>query len=234
VKVSIFDPLRRAGAVQKDEAVSDESSGGSCGIAAVVDRILSLELAHPVRVAVDGRTASGKTTFADDLGRAIMAAGRAVIRASVDGFHHPAKVRHRRGRLSADGYYEDARDLDAIRDLLLEPLGPGGDRCYVTRTFDLERDQPVESVAQRAEEGSILIVDGTFLQRPELKSAWDFVIFLDVSEHEARQRGINRDAAAMGGQASASELYTRRYAPAFSRYESECNPAESADLVVDN
>jgi uridine kinase len=187
-----------------------------------------------VRVAVDGRTASGKTTLADELAAAIRRVGKTVIRASVDGFHRPSEERHRRGRLSPDGYFEDARDLDAIRNLLLEPLGPNGDRRYVTQTFDLERDQAVVPTVQRAEEGSILIVDGTFLQRPELRSAWDFVIFLDVPEHEARRRGINRDAAAMGGQASASELYTRRYGPAFSRYESECNPAERADVVVDN
>jgi uridine kinase len=209
------------------------TSSGS-GIAAVVDRILSLDLAHPVRVAVDGRTASSKTTFADDLACAIRAFGKTVVRASVDGFHHAAKVRHRQGRLSPDGYYEDARDLDAIRQLLLEPLGLNGDRSYVTQTFDLENDRPVDPVAQRAGEDTILIVDGTFLQRPELRSAWDFVVFLDVPEHEARQRAVDRDADTLGGRARALELYARRYGPAFSRYQVECKPAERADVVLEN
>ena len=203
-------------------------------IAAVASRIVSLRLGHPVRVAVDGRTASGKTTFADDLACAISVSGKTVLRASVDGFHHPAKVRHRRGRLSPDGYYEDARDLNAIRKLLLEPMGPDGDRRYVAQTFDLENDRPVDPVIQRAEGDAILIVDGTFLQRPELRSAWDFVIFLEVSEREAHQRAVNRDAATVGGPARASELYARRYGPAFSRYEMECNPVERADVVLDN
>jgi uridine kinase len=187
-----------------------------------------------VRVAVDGRTASGKTTFADELASAISGAGRTVIRASVDGFHHPAAVRHRQGRLSPDGYYEDARDLTAVRNLLLEPLGPNGNGCYVTQTFDLERDRPVEPEVKQAGEDAVLIVDGTFLQRPELRSAWDFVIFLDVPEDEARRRGVNRDYTALDGQAGASELYSRRYGPAFSRYELECNPADRADVVIDN
>lgn len=203
-------------------------------IAAVADRIVSLRLAHPVRVAVDGRTASGKTTFADELACAISGAGKTVIRASVDGFHRPAKVRHRQGRLSPDGYYEDARDLNAIRKLLLEPLGPDGDGCYVTQTFDLKRDRPVEPEVEQAEEDAVLIVDGTFLQRPELRSAWDFVIFLNVLEDEARRRGVNRDCVALGGPAAASEVYSRRYGPAFSRYELECNPADRADVVIDN
>ena len=93
-------------------------------------RILALSLSHPVRVAVDGRTASGKTTFADALAASIQH-GRPVIRASVDGFHRPRVERYRQGRLSPDGYYEDARDLKAMRRLLLDPLGPGGDGGYV-------------------------------------------------------------------------------------------------------
>ena len=203
-------------------------------IAAVADRIVSLRLDHPVRVAVDGRTASGKTTFADELARAISNAGKTVIRTSVDGFHQRAAVRHRQGRFSPDGYYEDARDLAAIRSLLLEPLGPGGDRTYVTQTFDLEHDQPVEPQIERTVDDAVLIVDGTFLQRTELRSAWDFVVFLDVSEDEAHRRGVERDGASLGGQAGASELYSRRYAPAFARYELECNPADGADVVIDN
>jgi uridine kinase len=203
-------------------------------ITAVADRLLSLRLGHPVRVAVDGRTASGKTTFADELASVISGAGKSVIRASLDGFHHPAKVRHQKGRFSSDGYYEDARDLSAVRTLLLEPLGPEGDRSYIAQTFDLERDQPVEPEVHYAQIDAVLIVDGTFLQRPELKSAWDFVIFLDVPEDEARRRGIDRDRIGLGGPAGALELYSRRYCPAFSRYELECSPAEGADVLIDN
>ena len=203
-------------------------------LAAVAERIVSLCLGHPVRVAVDGRTASGKTTFADELACALGERGKNVIRASVDGFHRPSAVRHRRGRLSPDGYYEDARDLEAVRDRLLDPLGPAGNRLFVTQTFDLERDRPVEPEVQSAAAGTVLIVDGTFLQRPELRSAWDYVIFLDVPEEEARRRGVDRDSALLGGHAGASELYSRRYGPAFARYELECRPVDRANVVIDN
>jgi uridine kinase len=210
------------------------SRSRTAALAAVADRILSLRLAHPVRVAVDGRTASGKTTFADELADRVRAVGRSVIRASADGFHNPRAVRHRQGRLSPDGYYDDARDLRAVRRLLLDPLGPGGNRHYVAQIFDLERDRPVEPEVQRAEDDAVLLVDGTFLQRPELRSAWDFVIFLQVAEEEAQRRGVERDFAAAGGRAIAANLYARRYGPAFKRYEAECAPADRADALVDN
>ncbi|GAA4013310.1 uridine kinase [Sphingomonas swuensis] len=200
----------------------------------VAKRIHELGLSHPTRVAVDGRTASGKTTFADALAVAMHQRGRLVIRALIDGFHRPRVERHRRGRLSPDGYYEDARDLYAMRQLLLDPLGASGDLHYVTASFDLERDKPLVWSPERAPDDAVLIVDGTFLQRPELRDTWDFVIFLDVRPDEARRRGVERDAPALGGIAAASELYDRRYGPAFARYDAECQPMDYADIVMDS
>ena len=51
----------------------------------VAHRIVALPRSAPVRVAVDGRTASGKTTFADELATAVEQARRPVIRAQIDG-----------------------------------------------------------------------------------------------------------------------------------------------------
>lgn len=200
-------------------------SGGTLTLEAVGKHIAKVQLARPVRVGIDGRTASGKTTLADRLALLLKRHGRPVIRASIDDFHHPAAVRYRQGRLSADGYYEDARDLAAIRRLLLDPLGPDGDRRFATRHFDLAADAPLKPRFANAPENSILIVDGTFLQRPELRPDLDLIVFLDVPEDEALRRGIARDPAQ-------SERHRRRYQPAFDRYVRECAPLDNADFVV--
>jgi uridine kinase len=65
--------------------------------------IISKKCAHPVRVAIDGVDAVGKTTLADELATLIQAAGHPVIRASLDGFHNPRAVRHQRGSDSPEG-----------------------------------------------------------------------------------------------------------------------------------
>jgi uridine kinase len=83
---------------------------------------------RPARVAVDGITAAGKTTFADELAALLGGIGAHVVRVSMDGFHHPRAVRDRQGRASPNGYYEDAYDLAGLRRHLLDPLGPDGDR----------------------------------------------------------------------------------------------------------
>jgi uridine kinase len=196
--------------------------------------ISNLEFSRPVRVAVDGRTASGKTTFANELAAEIARSGRIVIRTSIDGFHMPKARRYARGRYSAEGYYFDARDLVAIRALLLDPLGPGGDRQYRTASFDLENDIPIEQAPLAAPSDSILIVDGTFLQRPELVTGWDVTVFLDTTEGVSEQRGVGRDAERLGGPQAARRLYAERYRPAFDLYERRCQPLSSADVVVDN
>jgi uridine kinase len=195
--------------------------------------IASLRLGRPVRVAIDGRTAAGKTTLANELADIIARGGREVIRASVDGFHRPRAERYARGRYSAEGYYHDARDLPAIKALLLVPLGPGGDLQYRTASFDLETDCPVEQEPKRAPANAILLVDGTFLQRPELRASLDATIFVQTSESTAECRGVDRDAVNIGTDA-ARRIYAERYRPAFDLYERLCAPARIADAIFDN
>lgn len=187
-----------------------------------------------LRLAVDGRTASGKTTLADELAALIEDQRRPVIRTSIDGFHRPKAERYARGRYSAEGYYRDARDLDAINAMLLDPLGPGGDRLYRTASFDLDADAPIEQEPKLAPDNAVLIVDGTFLQRPELYDGWDLTLFVAVTESVAEQRGVGRDADRLGGEDAAQQLFAQRYCPAFDLYERECSPEQSADVVVGN
>lgn len=71
----------------------------------VAQGIKGLRLGHPIRIAIDGRTASGKTTLADELAALLQGQGRSVIRTSIDGFHRPRAERYARGRHSAEGYY---------------------------------------------------------------------------------------------------------------------------------
>ena len=203
-------------------------------LVAIADFVAAVDRPHPIRVAIDGRTASGKTTLADELALELNRTGRATIRTSIDGFHRPKRDRYARGRHSPEGYYFDARDLDAIRRLLLDPLGPGGTLTYRTASFDLEADRPIIAPTHRAGQRDILIVDGTFLQRAEFQGAWEVVVFVDVDAATAAERGVSRDANQLGGREAAEVLYRDRYAPAFEIYEKLSAPLQSANIVLDN
>ena len=157
-----------------------------------------------------------------------------MIRTSIDGFHRPKSERYARGRSSPEGYYYDARDLDAVVTLLLAPLGPGGDRRYRTASFDLDNDRPLQQEPRLADADAILVVDGTFLQRPELRGHWDAVIFVEVAQDIAARRGIARDGEMLGGRDDARRLYAERYSPAFALYQRLCPPQSIADAVLNN
>jgi uridine kinase len=192
------------------------------------------ELGHPTRVAIDGVTASGKSTFARELTAAVAELGRPAIHLTMDGFHHHREHRYRRGRLSADGYYEDAYDFAALAELVLIPLGRGGDRRYRTRVIDLASDAEIGEASVEAPADAVVIVDGTFLQRADLAGLWDHRIFIDTDLAVARHRGTARDARQLGGLAKAEHMYDVRYHAAARRYLAAVDPAGRATLVVEN
>lgn len=185
------------------------------------------------RVCVDGITAAGKTTLADEVGAAVATEGRPVLRISMDGFHHPRAHRYRQGRGSADGYYEDAYDLDALRALVLEPLGRGEARVR-TAVIDLAADTPVSDAWAELPRGGVLVVDGTFLERDEVVDHWDLRICIEPAFAAARAQGAARDAELLGGVDAAQRAFDDRYHRACRRYLAEVDPVARCDVLVDN
>lgn len=204
-------------------------------IADLVRAILATDPAgeRHTRVCVDGITASGKTTLANEVGATLARHGRPVLRITMDGYHHPRAHRYRQGRRSADGYYEDAYDLDALRVLVLEPLGRGETRVR-TAIIDLAADVPVTDAWADLPRGGVLLVDGTFLQRDEVAVHWDLRICIAPAFAEARERGVARDAALLGGVDAARAAFDDRYHAACRRYLAEVDPVARCDVLVDN
>ena len=206
--------------------------------AELIDRlaqaILAVRRPHPLRVAVDGLDASGKTTLADELVKPIEERGRPVLRASLDGFHCSRSERYRRGIDSPEGYYEDSFDYPSLLDSLLIPLGPGGDLLYRTAVFDYRSERAVQAAPQQARKDAILLLDGIFLLRPELDRYWDFRIYVWVSVNESLRRGVLRDSPALGSPDEVRARYLARYLPGQQRYYEMVNPQQLADAIVRN
>jgi len=219
--------------VLADDAADGPEDVATALVGHVAGAITAVPTASPLRVAVDGITASGKTTFADALALAVRGHGRPCLRVSMDGFHNPRNIRHRQGRDSAIGYYEDAYDFDAVRRALLDPLSSHGDGRYRTAVLDLARETAVEEPPSRAPKDLVLVVYGSFLQR-DLRDAWDIVIYLRADFATAAERGAIRDAAALGSIEEAQRLFAVRYHAAARRYVDENAPEATADFVIDN
>lgn len=188
-----------------------------------------------LRVAVDGYTASGKTSFAHELAAAIRAQGRPTLRASFDDFKKPWSDAREKGydRTSGKGYYRNAPDFESARRLLLEPAGPLGSGTVALCGHDPLTGIDHRNVTVNAPHDGVLIVDSVFAMRPEYDEHWEFRIWLDVPAGLSLERGIDRDAESEG-RAEAEHLHRDRYHESERIYISEVDPVSRADVVIDN
>jgi len=197
----------------------------------IAEMINSIQRRHPVRVAIDGVDAAGKTVFADELKPLLEDRGREVIRSSIDWFHNPRRLRHVRGRMDPEGYYLDSFNYRALLDYLLLPLGPGGSLVYMDKAFDYRLDQRLDEPFKKAGAAAVLLFDGIFLLRPELEHVWDLKIYLDVTFEESLRRGLDRAA---DRSSEVEDLYMNRYIPGQKLYHIHSAPQRKADIVIDN
>lgn len=160
--------------------------------------------------------------FAAELVDVLAPAARPLIRAGVDAFHHPKAVRYRLGRDSPEGFYRDSYDYGALARVLLDPLSPGGSGRFRRAIFEVDADRSVDAPEEQAAPGSILLFDGIFLHRPELRGYWDFSVFLHVEwmrNHRVRHH---------------PEQARPRYSEGQALYLRECRPDERASVLIDN
>ncbi|MGD9959446.1 uridine kinase [Nocardioides sp.] len=188
-----------------------------------------------IRVAVDGRTAAGKTSFAHELASAVRAFGRPTLRASLDDFKHPwtHASEHGYDRVSGEGYYRNAHDHASVRRLLLEPAGPSASGRVVLCAHDPLTGVDHRDVAVRAPLDAVLIVDTVFAFRPEWDDLWDYRIWLEVTAAQSLGRGVARDSPSDGAD-EATVVHQDRYAVAGAIYIAEVDPVSRADIVIDN
>lgn len=201
---------------------------------AVADRVLQLQRSHPMRVAIDGCSAAGKSTFAASLAAALRRrTTRPVVEVCLDGFKRAVERRTRYPAGNPNSYYHEMYDVEAILAELLLPLGPGGSRHYRTEVMDVSGQISVDSGVRVAADDAVLVADGVFLLKPVLNPYWDVRVYLDVDLADVQARGTDRDQAWMTSREAAAERYRTYYVPGEQLYLAEVRPAERADIVVD-
>jgi uridine kinase len=189
-----------------------------------------------LRVAVDGFTASGKTSFGHELAAALRGLGRSTLRASFDDFKNTWREARELGydRVSGNGYYRNAYDFESARTLLLAPAAADGSGTVVLCARDPLTGADQRSVTVQAPTDAVLVVDSVFAFRPEYNDCWDFRIWLDVDPEVSLARGIERDTDSEGGVDAATALHRDRYHAAMAIYLAEVDPQSLADVVIDN
>jgi Panthothenate kinase len=200
-----------------------------------LQRALRAEIVHNypggrVMIAVDGATGSGTGQFADGLAAVFQEAGTATARASIEDFHRPRAERHEGVIDSAREYYERSFDYRTLRRVLIDPFRMAGSTGFQTDAFDVRRDAPTLSSWLTGPADLVLVVDGVFLNRPELSGSWNYSVYLDVPLVDA----YARLAEASGRDPDPEAPSNARYVGGLARYDAEVSPSLKASAVIDN
>jgi uridine kinase len=183
-------------------------------IATVLQRLPSSTTGTPKLVCIEGLGGAGKTTLA----RAVAARRPDVSLVHGDDFYGPEE-RDWRSWSPRQGY-ERYFDHQRVERQLLRPL-KAGQRARFQR-YDWEANTLAGWVT--IEPQGIVLVEGVYLLRRELRSYWDLAVYVDAPR-ELRQ-------ARLHARGENDEGWIQRWAAAEDYYEQAEQPAQAADLVV--
>ncbi len=188
--------------------------------------------AHTFLLGVDGMGTAGKTTLAMALEAQLRAQEYTVTVLHIDDFIHPRALRYTDAFAPWECYYNVQWRYDYLIAQILDPIKRGEALTGSVELYDKPNDsyllQPI-SVSV----GSILILEGIFLQRPELKDFFDYMVYIHVPEARRLARARVRDGY-IGDTAAIDTHYLNRYFPAERHYLQACRPIETADYVIYN
>ncbi|QUH21614.1 uridine kinase [Alkaliphilus sp. B6464] len=183
-------------------------------------------------VAIDGLGGSGKTTITKSIAENLKTKGYNPVIIHIDDFIQPKSVRYNEKYEEWFCYYHLQWRYKYLIDNILCPIYDGEkmiDRKI--ELYDKDIDEYKVKDFKYDSDKSLLIIEGVFLQRPELKKFLNYVIYLDIPKDIRLERVIKRDRY-IGNDQQIVDKYKTRYFPAEERYISTCCPKDNADLVI--
>jgi uridine kinase len=179
--------------------------------------------------AISGIDASGKSTIARQVARDLETHGQRVALIPLDPWHTPPAVRFGGGR-SPEHFFGHAFRMEELFGLLVEPLRRRRSRRLTVDLIRQSGDVPYEHTYD-FEEVDVILLEGIFLLRRELRPLYDLTVWLDCSFEVALRRAIARNQESLSEAEIAGE-YTNLYFPAQRLHLERDNPRGSAHLVL--
>lgn len=183
-------------------------------------------------IGIDGLGGAGKSTIVNSLKLELNNKGHECYILHIDDFINKREIRYNDSKEQWYCYYNIQWRYDYLIKEILEPIKRGEEIKKGIELYDKENDEyTVKQIY--IPKGEILILEGVFLQRKELKDYLDFTIYLDVEKEVRLKRVLKRDVY-IGDAEEIKCKYEKRYFPAEDRYLMEYNPIGNADLVLRN
>ncbi len=196
----------------------------------LLDRLRAVINEKGVRlIGIDGLGGAGKSTVSAVIAEQLQAEGVPVTLLHIDDFIHPRAVRYREDVPEWQCYYELQWNYGSLKSVL-DLVKNEGMFSGEVMLYDKEQDCYFPQEITVPENG-IMIVEGIFLQRPDLSGWFDEMIYIAVPEETRLQRVLCRDSY-IGDRQAIADKYERRYFPAERFYVETCCPEQRADFVI--
>lgn len=196
----------------------------------LLKEIESVRPENQILVAIDGFDGAGKSHLSRELvDLARMREGRPIVSVSIDGFHRPKRDRLAAGT-GPEGFYFGSYRYDAFCTYVVEALRAHG--SIRTAVWDVVADEPVDAPKITVPPAAIVLVDGIFLQRPELRAVWDAAVWVHAPFEVSVPRGNARFGQSHDPDPEAAANH--RYVGGQRLYLAEARPAERATWILDN
>jgi uridine kinase len=131
-------------------------------------------------IAVDGTDASGRVDFADHLAEVLQEDDRHVFRASMRHFLRAASEQDSSEPDPQLRLYRSGSDDSALRRVLVEPFRMGGSTGFVLKQRDPDNGEWIQPSWHTAPRDAVLILDGEFVNRPDVHDLWSFSVLLET------------------------------------------------------
>lgn len=180
-------------------------------------------------IGIDGLGGAGKTTIAARLCQEIEKNSYHTILLHMDDFIKERKERYNSAYPEWSCYYDFQWRYDYFIDAI-DRMKSIRERNIEIELYDKDNDTYFGECFS-VKEGTIIVVEGIFLQRKELQNLFDYMIYIDIPEDARLKRVLKRDTY-IGNEKEILDRYENRYFPAEHKYIEECRPSENADFVM--
>ena len=172
----------------------------------------------------------GKSTVSKELHRKLSKEKYKITLLHIDDFIHPRAIRYNKNYAEWECYYNLQWRYDYLVNEVVNPMKCGSDFKAKVELYDKDNDTYFYSETN-VPVGSIVIIEGVFLQRQELKDVFDYMIYIDIPEETRLNRVLERDRY-IGDKQQIKAKYDNRYLPAEHHYIKTCSPGQNADYII--
>lgn len=187
----------------------------------------------PLIVGINGIDTSGKTYLSKIIEKELKILGYPVQVIHVDDFHNPIPIRFS-GKDQLDDYYNFSFDFEKLVDEILEPIKREHKLSKTLTHLNLATDKFEIEKLYEVSTNTIVILEGVFIFKDEIRKYLDYTIFIQISKREMNKRAFERDANTIGSEESVMFDYENKYFPTQQKYLALFPPEVYANIIINN